>query len=101
MNLHAAADRARRSAGRAAVEENVRLSSDELMECTTGKVMKTKTRFSLFWSGDALYFGIRCDETKPDFLDPAKFPRLNGYAPPASWEKEKQRRSESKAAPEA
>jgi hypothetical protein len=38
--------------------------------------------------------------TKPDFLDPAKFARLNGYAPPANWEKEKQRRAEPKGAPE-
>lgn len=38
--------------------------------------------------------------TKPDFLDPLKFARLNGYAPPANWEKEKQRRSEAKAATE-
>lgn len=38
---------------------------------------------------------------KPDFLEPAKFARLNGYAPPANWEKEKQRRADAKAAPDA
>jgi hypothetical protein len=37
---------------------------------------------------------------KPDFLEPAKFARLNGYAPPANWEKEKQRRADAKAAPD-
>ncbi len=197
----------------------------ELVDCATGKATKTKTRFSVFWSDNALYFGIRCDDrdmgnlqnagvknddphildgdhvqllletqshafyqlaanpaglvldvdhgddarpawsseakvatftgdgfwsveirlpvggdlqgvvdplsgvsgrkpsaaypwyfnvgrqrvregeiqrfalsptAKPDFLDPAKFARLNGYAPPANWEKEKQRRAEAK-----
>lgn len=38
---------------------------------------------------------------KPDFLDPSKFARLNGYAPPANWEKEKQRRADTKGALEA
>jgi hypothetical protein len=204
--------------------------SGDLPDCITGKVTKTRTRFSVFWSDNALYFGIRCDDpdiahlqstgsqsddphildgdhlqllfetqshvfyqlavnpaglvldvdheggakpawssgakvatfvgdgfwsveirlpvggdlqgavdplngvagrkpaaaypwyfnvcrqrvrngaierfalsptAKPDFLDPSKFARLNGYAPPANWEKEKQRRSEAKGAPEA
>lgn len=196
----------------------------ELVDCTTAKATKTRTRFSVFWSDNALYFGIRCDDRdmarvqnagirnddphildgdhvqilfetqnhafyqlavnpagllldidhdgvvkpewssgakvatftgdgfwsaeirlpvggdlqgavdplngvsgrkpaaaypwyfnvtrqrvrdgeiqrfalsptqKPDFLEPAKFARLNGYAPPANWEKEKQRRAEA------
>ncbi|MEZ0274372.1 MAG: DUF4838 domain-containing protein [Roseimicrobium sp.] len=202
----------------------------ELVDCTTGKVTRARTRFNVFWSENALYFGIRCDdpdmkhvqsagsknddprilegdslqllfetqnhafyqlavnpaglvldvdhdgEAKPtwssgakvatfagdgfwsievrlpvggdlqdavdalngvsgrkpaatypwyfnvcrqrvrndvversalsptaktDFLDPQKFARLNGYAPPANWEKEKQRRAEAQATPEA
>ncbi len=47
-------------------------------------------------NGEAQRFALS-PTTKTDFLEPAKFVRLGGYAPPANWEKEKQRRAEAKA----